>query len=93
MASLDQTLRDCYDCLKGFNTKIDKYSRARGERGQKQIMKDVYRKIKWMNEKEEVTNFYRDISMYPAILLALLQLTGLYGQLAYSASRTNVAVK
>jgi hypothetical protein len=76
MAGLDQTLRNCYGCLKDFNAKIDKYSRALGERGQKRMLKDIYRKIKWLNEKDEVANFHRDIATYLRVLQLLMQLTG-----------------
>jgi hypothetical protein len=88
-AGLDQILRDCYDCLKGFNTKIETYSRALGEREQKQMVKDVYRKIKCMHEKEEIANLHRDISTYLAMLQLLLQLAGLYNPLACFTSYTN----
>jgi hypothetical protein len=89
MAGLDQTLRDCYDCLTSFNTKIDKCSGTLGERGQKQMVKGIYRKIKWMNEKEEVGNFDRDISTYLALLNVLIQLAGFYSKLAYPTSITD----
>lgn len=74
-ASLEQTLRDCYRCLLDFNAKIEKYSRALGAHGQKHSLKDVFRKIVWMNEKEDVATFHQAVCMNLAILQILLQLT------------------
>lgn len=74
-ASLEQTLRDCYRCLLDFNAKIEKYSRALGAHGQKHSLKDVFRKIVWMNEKEDGATFHQAVCMNLAILQILLQLT------------------
>jgi len=70
VAGLSQTLRDCLACLQDFNARIQKYSRALGARGPSKAIADVYRKIRWINEKEEVASFYRAVSTY----LDMLQL-------------------
>ncbi|KAF2185742.1 cysteine proteinase [Zopfia rhizophila CBS 207.26] len=76
MAGLDQTLKDCFKCLHDFYATIEKYSRALGAQGEKRLMKDIFRKIQWLSEKEDVSNFHRDISTYLAMLQLLLQLAG-----------------
>lgn len=45
MTGLEQTLKDCFTCLKDFYAKIEKYRRALGSEGNKNWVKDTLRKI------------------------------------------------
>ena len=79
-ADLNRILRDCRMCLDRFYAKIQKYGRALGPQGERQVfsgLRDVYRKIKWTGEKEEVISFYGEISMYLGMLQILVQSAGL----------------
>lgn len=85
MAGLEQTLSDCFRCVNNFYATIEKYSRALGARGQKNVMRDAFRKIQWLSEKDDVTDFQRNISTYLAMLQLLIQLAGLYDHRLYLA--------
>lgn len=75
---LEQTLKDCFTCLKDFYSKIEKYGRALSLGGNMNTVKDLFRKVQWLKEKEDVGSFLRDVTTYLAMLQLLVQLAGLY---------------
>jgi hypothetical protein len=78
VTALDNTLANCKQCLDKFQQKISPFRRALLQKGARKIIGDVFRKIQWTSEKDDVNRFHIEIGMYIAMLQALLQFVGLY---------------